>query len=60
MARQAGASRQGGFYCPCHASKFDFAGRVFKDVPAPTNLTVPPYPFASDSTRLLVGVDVAA
>ena len=34
----------GGFYCPCHGSKFDFAGRVFKNVPAPTNLTVPPSP----------------
>src|SRR5690606_7598492 len=33
----------GGFLCPCHGSKFDLAGRVFRDVPAPTNLTVPPY-----------------
>ena len=50
------ASWPGGFYCPCHGSKFDFAGRVFKNVPAPTNLTVPPYQFASDS-MLRIGVD---
>ena len=50
------ASWPGGFYCPCHGSKFDFAGRVFKNVPAPTNLTVPPYQFASEST-LLIGAD---
>ena len=46
----------GGFYCPCHGSKFDLAGRVFKDVPAPTNLEVPKYQFVSD-TRLLIGDD---
>ena len=46
----------GGFFCPCHGSKFDLAGRVFKDVPAPTNLTVPPYRFLSD-TRILIGAD---
>jgi len=46
----------GGFFCPCHGSKFDLSGRVFKDVPAPTNLTVPPYRFLSDS-RLLVGAE---
>ena len=46
----------GGFFCPCHGSKFDLAGRVFKDVPAPTNLTVPPYEFLSD-TKILIGVD---
>ena len=46
----------GGFYCPCHGSKFDMAGRVFKNVPATTNLTIPPYQFASD-TKLLVGAD---
>jgi len=44
----------GGFFCPCHGSKFDLAGRVFKGVPAPTNLVVPPYVFLSD-TRILVG-----
>ena len=46
----------GGFLCPCHGSKFDLAGRVFKDVPAPANLEVPPYRFLSD-TRLLIGDD---
>jgi ubiquinol-cytochrome c reductase iron-sulfur subunit len=44
----------GGFFCPCHGSKFDLSGRVFKDVPAPTNLPVPPYRFVSD-TRILIG-----
>ena len=51
-----GADWLGGFFCPCHGSKFDLAGRVFKDVPAPTNLNVPPYKFLSD-TRLLIGDD---
>jgi ubiquinol-cytochrome c reductase iron-sulfur subunit len=46
----------GGFFCPCHGSKFDLAGRVFKDVPAPTNLSVPPYEYLSD-TRILIGAD---
>lgn len=44
----------GGFFCPCHGSRFDMAGRVFKGVPAPTNLEVPPYRFLSDS-RLIIG-----
>jgi ubiquinol-cytochrome c reductase iron-sulfur subunit len=39
----------GGFFCPCHQSKFDLAGRVYKGVPAPLNLVVPPYKYASDS-----------
>ncbi len=46
----------GGFYCPCHGSKFDLSGRVFKGVPAPSNLTVPPYAFLSEG-RILVGSD---
>ena len=46
----------GGFFCPCHGSKFDLAGRVFKNVPAPTNLEVPKYQFVSE-TRLLIGED---
>jgi ubiquinol-cytochrome c reductase iron-sulfur subunit len=46
----------GGFFCPCHGSKFDLAGRVFRDVPAPTNLVVPRYQFLTD-TRLLIGED---
>lgn len=58
-APDIGASWPGGFYCPCHGSKFDLAGRVFKNVPAPTNLAVPPYHFASEN-RLLIGVDPKA
>ena len=46
----------GGFYCPCHGSKFDLAGRVWKGVPAPANLPVPPYTFVA-AGRLLVGAD---
>jgi ubiquinol-cytochrome c reductase iron-sulfur subunit len=46
----------GGFFCPCHGSKFDLSGRVYKGVPAPTNLEVPPYKYLSD-TVLLVGED---
>lgn len=45
----------GGFFCPCHGSKFDLAGRVYKGVPAPTNLVVPPHQYLSDN-RILVGV----
>jgi ubiquinol-cytochrome c reductase iron-sulfur subunit len=44
----------GGFFCPCHGSTFDGAGRVFKNKPAPSNLEIPPYRFAS-ATRLVVG-----
>ena len=47
---------RGGFYCPCHGSLFDRAGRVYKNKPAPDNLAVPPYKFLSD-TRLLIGED---
>ncbi len=46
----------GGFFCPCHGSKFDLSGRVFQGVPAPTNLPVPPYQFAGD-TRIVIGAD---
>ena len=46
----------GGFFCPCHGSKFDLAGRVLKNVPAPTNLTVPAYHFDSD-TVIVIGED---
>lgn len=49
-----GPSWKGGFFCPCHGSKFDLAGRVFAGVPAPTNLAVPPYKYLSD-TRILIG-----
>jgi ubiquinol-cytochrome c reductase iron-sulfur subunit len=53
---EMGAEWTGGFYCACHGSKFDLAGRVFRGAPAPTNLVVPPYAFLSDST-LLIGED---
>jgi ubiquinol-cytochrome c reductase iron-sulfur subunit len=49
----------GGFYCPCHGSMFDLAGRVFKGVPAPTNLVVPPYAFLTD-TVIKIGEDGGA
>lgn len=45
----------GGFYCPCHKSKFDLSGRVYKGVPAPTNLRIPPYSFLDDRT-VMIGV----
>ncbi len=54
-----GDSWKGGFYCPCHGSKFDLAGRVYAGVPAPTNLIVPPYHFVSDSL-IRIGVDPKA
>ncbi|MBK6323627.1 ubiquinol-cytochrome c reductase iron-sulfur subunit [Candidatus Aalborgicola defluviihabitans] len=50
---------QGGFFCPCHGSTFDFAGRVFKNKPAPDNLEVPPHMYLSDS-KLLIGEDKKA
>ena len=49
----------GGFFCPCHGSKFDLAGRVYSGVPASTNLEVPPYSYESDNV-LVVGVDAEA
>lgn len=50
---------RGGFYCPCHGSLFDLAGRVYKNKPAPTNLTVPPYGFVTETT-LVIGEDAKA
>ena len=50
------ADWKGGFYCPCHGSLFDLAGRVYKNKPAPDNLEVPPHTFLSD-TKLLIGED---
>lgn len=51
-----GPEWNGGYFCPCHSSKFDLAGRVFKGVPAPTNLVVPPYRYLSN-TLIEIGVD---
>jgi ubiquinol-cytochrome c reductase iron-sulfur subunit len=51
-----GADWPGGFFCPCHGSKFDLAGRVFSGVPAPTNLPVPPYRYINDNT-IVIGAD---
>lgn len=45
---------KGGFFCPCHGSTFDLAGRVFKNKPAPTNLEIPPHRYLSDS-QILIG-----
>jgi len=47
---------KGGFFCPCHKSKFDMAGRVYRGVPAPANLRIPPYSFLDDRT-LVIGVN---
>jgi len=47
---------KGGFFCPCHKSKFDMAGRVYKGVPAPANLRIPPYSYLDDNT-LVIGVN---
>jgi ubiquinol-cytochrome c reductase iron-sulfur subunit len=51
-----GSGWPGGFYCPCHGSKYDISGRVFKSMPAPRNLTVPPYAFSGDA-QILIGED---
>jgi len=51
-----GADWPGGYFCVCHGSKFDMAGRVFKNVPAPTNLVIPPYRYITE-TQIVVGVD---
>ena len=51
-----GPDWKGGFFCPCHGSRFDLAGRVFQNVPAAKNLVVPPYMYLSD-TRIIVGKD---
>ncbi|MFO1391164.1 MAG: ubiquinol-cytochrome c reductase iron-sulfur subunit [Agitococcus sp.] len=48
-----GQSWRGGFFCPCHGSTYDMAGRVYKGVPAPLNLEVPPYKYLSDSVVLI-------
>ena len=51
-----GEDWQGGFFCPCHQSKFDLAGRVYSGVPAPSNLPVPPHKYLTD-TRIIIGDD---
>jgi ubiquinol-cytochrome c reductase iron-sulfur subunit len=51
-----GPNWRGGFFCPCHGSRFDLAGRVFAGVPAPVNLEVPPHTYLSD-TSLVIGID---
>lgn len=58
-AADLGADWNGGFFCPCHGSKFDLAGRVFAGVPAPTNLAIPPHRFVGDSL-VLIGDDTGA
>ena len=54
-----GAHWKGGFFCPCHGSRFDYAGRVYQGVPAPLNLEVPPHMYLSD-TRIIIGEDGGA
>ena len=53
---ELGLDWKGGFFCPCHGSKFDLSGRVHRGMPAPYNLEVPPYYFVSES-RIIVGKD---
>lgn len=55
-AADLGPDWRGGFYCPCHGSKFDMAGRVYKGVPAPLNLLVPPHRYLGESV-ILIGSD---
>lgn len=54
-----GSDWKGGFFCPCHGSRFDLAARVFKNVPAPTNLVIPKHAYLNDTT-ILVGEDGGA
>lgn len=51
------ANWNGGWFCPCHGSTFDMAGRVFANKPAPDNLEIPPYIFSDDGTKVTIGVD---
>ncbi len=55
-APDLGSDWAGGFFCPCHGSKFDLAGRVYSGVPAPTNLEIPPYQYV-DEFNIIIGVD---
>lgn len=54
-----GANWRGGFYCPCHGSRFDLSGRVYAGVPAPTNLPIPPYRYVTDG-RIQIGSDAGS
>ena len=58
-AADLGADWKGGFFCPCHGSRFDLAGRVYQGVPAPLNLQVPPHRYLSDTT-IIIGEDGGA
>jgi len=58
-AADLGSDWLGGFFCPCHSSKFDLAGRVYQGVPAPTNLVVPPHNYVSGNV-IIIGVDEEA
>lgn len=58
-AADLGSDWKGGFFCPCHGSKFDLAGRVYAGVPAPLNLVIPPHSYVDDN-RVLIGVDQGA
>jgi len=51
-----GPQWEGGYYCPCHGSRFDLAGRVYRHVPAPLNLVIPPY-YYSETSTVTVGLD---
>ena len=51
-----GSGWLGGYFCPCHGSRFDLAGRVYKGVPAPTNLVIPPHHYSGDN-EIIIGVD---
>jgi ubiquinol-cytochrome c reductase iron-sulfur subunit len=55
-----GADWPGGFFCPCHGSRFDLAGRVFNGSPASANLRIPPHRFEQGEAMLMIGVDAAA
>jgi ubiquinol-cytochrome c reductase iron-sulfur subunit len=55
-ASDMGPDWPGGYYCPCHGSRFDLAGRVFKGSPAPKNLVIPPYHYATDAV-VVIGED---
>ena len=59
VAGDLGPDWKGGFFCPCHGSRFDMAGRVYAGVPAPTNLEVPPHSYVT-ATSIMIGVDQGA